>query len=110
MEVVIDCARPAELSAFWNVIIDGEREVRHDGWATVRDSRPGGVTLAFQRVPEPKVVKNRLHLDIWSDDVAADVRRAVAAGATAEGVTQEDDDGPFQVMRDPEGNEFCFVG
>ena len=71
---------------------------------------PTGVVLAFQRVPEDKQVKNRLHLDIRSADIEADTRRAVGLGASPIGSVVTDDVGRFQVLADPEGNEFCFVG
>jgi predicted enzyme related to lactoylglutathione lyase len=55
------------------------------------------------------VVKNRVHLDIWSDDIAADAARLVALGATLAGEIIDDDTGGFQILQDPEGNEFCLV-
>lgn len=110
MEIVVDCRDPATLSTFWAEILGGRAELRSENWATVRDPRPGGVLLAFQRVPEPKSVKNRLHLDVWSRDLAGDAERAVAHGASIVGDVVADEQGPFQVMADPEGNEFCLVG
>jgi len=90
-------------------VLHGEARVRSDQWATVRDPLPGGVLLAFQRVPEDKSAKNRLHLDIWTTDLRGDIARLVAAGGTTFGGIVDPDDGPFQIMRDPEGNEFCLV-
>ena len=69
----------------------------------------GGLTIAFQRVPEAKTTKNRMHLDIWSDDIEGDTTRLVGLGASAAGGVIEDELGRFQVLRDPEGNEFCLV-
>jgi predicted enzyme related to lactoylglutathione lyase len=60
-------------------------------------------------VPEEKSVKNRVHLDIWTTDLRADIDRLVAVGAIAIGEITDPDDGPFQIMQDPEGNEFCLV-
>ncbi len=108
-EVVVDCRDPATLAEFWSHVVGGSPRVRSDDWATVRDPRSGGVLLAFQRVPEAKLAKNRVHLDIWSDDIAADVARLVAAGATTAGEIVEDQTGAFQILHDPEGNEFCLV-
>lgn len=108
-EVVIDCHDPATLAAFWAHVVGGTPRVRSEAWATVRDPRPGGLLIGFQRVPEPKSVKNRVHLDIWSDDIPADTARLVAAGAEAIGAIVTDEVGDFQVLRDPEGNEFCLV-
>jgi predicted enzyme related to lactoylglutathione lyase len=108
-EIVLDCADVRALSTFWAVITGGTANVRHDGWATVTDPKPGGVLLAFQRVPEPKTAKNRTHIDLFSDDIPGDTARAVALGATALGGIVHDPVGDFQVLTDPEGNEFCFV-
>lgn len=108
-EVVIDCAAPASLAQFWSHVVGGVARVRSEAWATVRDPRPGGVLVAFQRVPEGKAVKNRVHLDVWSEDIAADTRRLVQQGATTVGSLQSDEAGTFQILLDPEGNEFCLV-
>lgn len=108
-EIVIDCHDVVALSSFWATVTEGTARVRSDDWATVIDPKPGGTLLAFQRVPESKTVKNRVHLDIWSSDIAADTAQAVAAGAVAIGGIVNDPVGDFQVLADPEGNEFCFV-
>ena len=70
------------------------------------ESAPGLPRLWFQRVPEPKVVKNRVHLDVRADDVAAEVARLVALGATASTTRPI---GDLVVLRDPEGNELCVI-
>jgi predicted enzyme related to lactoylglutathione lyase len=59
--------------------------------------------------PEPKAVKNRLHLDIEVRDIAEATARAIELGATASGGVQTDEQGSFQVLLDPAGNEFCLV-
>ncbi|MDR1634256.1 MAG: hypothetical protein LBS27_04920 [Bifidobacteriaceae bacterium] len=107
-EVTIDCADAAKLAQFWGTLLDSPWGYR---------PAPGGVVdagalfLFFQVVPEPKSSpKNRLHLDIEVDDVAAAVAGAEALGATKLGGFHDECDGDgFQVMQDPEGNEFCFV-
>ena len=68
-----------------------------------------GPKIIFQQVPEPKRVKNRLHLDLVVDDIEAEAARFVALGASrvsAEPV--RDADGAWIVMLDPEGNEICL--
>lgn len=107
--IVVDCADPARLAEFWSNVLQGEASVRSEQWATVRDPLPGGVLLAFQRVPERKSCKNRLHLDIWSTDLQGDIDRLVAVGGSRLGEIVDPDDRPFQIMQDPEGNEFCLV-
>jgi predicted enzyme related to lactoylglutathione lyase len=58
--------------------------------------------LFFQLVPESKVVKNRLHLDLSADDPAAEIARLTELGATVVAEHER-----WTVMADPDGNEFC---
>ncbi|MER5886535.1 VOC family protein [Streptomyces sp. NPDC001941] len=109
-EIVFDCADPAGLVRFWAALLGGEPVDRSADWSYV--DVPGFVRIAFQRVPEGKAAKNRLHLDLEGDpdDLAAATARAEELGAVRTGGVVEDPQGRFQVLRDPEGNEFCFVG
>ncbi|MFF8289200.1 VOC family protein [Streptomyces sp. NPDC016309] len=106
-EIVFDCADPAGLVRFWAALLGGEPVDRSPDWSYVEP--PGFVRVAFQRVPEGKAVKNRLHLDLSAGDVAAAAGHAVRLGAVRAGGIVTDEQGDFQVLRDPEGNEFCFV-
>ncbi|REE98054.1 VOC family protein [Thermomonospora umbrina] len=106
-EVVVDCADPGPLARFWAGVLGGDPVDRDADWSYVDTA--GGLRIAFQRVPEPKLTKNRLHLDIAVDDIGPARERLLSAGATARGEVVVDDQGAFQVMRDPEGNEFCLV-
>ncbi|WP_236238936.1 VOC family protein [Streptomyces sp. CC228A] len=107
-EIVFDCADPAALVRFWAGLLGGDPVDRSPDWSYVEP--PGFVRVAFQRVPEGKAVKNRLHLDLSAGDVEAAADEAVRRGAVRVGGLVRDEQGPFQVLRDPEGNEFCFVG
>ena len=60
-------------------------------------------------MPERKSVKNRVHLDVDVSDLEDAVAAAELLGATRHGEVIYDELGGFQVMLDPEGNEFCFV-
>jgi predicted enzyme related to lactoylglutathione lyase len=103
--LAIDCADPPGLAGWWRRLLGGEVEVDDAGDATLRT--PGGLAIDFARVPEPKTVKNRLHLDLRSSDLDAATEQALALGATrADDVY---DGGDWQVLRDPEGNEFCLL-
>ena len=103
--LAIDCAEPAELARWWSRLLGGQVEVGDDGDATLHV--PGGLAIDFGRVPEAKTVKNRLHLDLRSTELAAATEQAVALGATrADDIY---DGGRWQVLRDPEGNEFCIL-
>ena len=103
--LAIDCHDPPELARWWSRLLGGSVEVAEDGDATLR--APGGLAIDFGRVPEAKTVKNRLHLDLRSTDLAEATAQALALGATrADDIY---DQGRWQVLRDPEGNEFCLL-
>lgn len=106
-QVVVDAHDPARLARFWAALLGGEPIHRELGWSHVEP--PGVVRMSFQPVPEVKVIKNRLHLDLEVDDIGTATAEAVALGATRAGDLVTDEQGSFQVMRDLEGNEFCFV-
>ncbi|WP_455351760.1 VOC family protein [Streptomyces sp. SYSU K217416] len=106
-EIVFDCADPAALVRFWAALLGGEPVDRSEEWSYI--DPPGFTRVAFQRVPEGKAAKNRLHLDLDAGDVDAAADEAVRLGAVRVGGMVTDDHGHFQVLHDPEGNEFCFV-
>ena len=139
LQVTFDAADPSALAAFWGELIGYVEQDPPEGfdsweaWAVANDVPreqwgdyaarvdPDGVgpRLYFQRVPEPKTAKNRMHLDLAVSggrgtppeevrrNVAAAVERAVAAGATKVRVVDEGDE-HWVVLQDPEGNEFCM--
>jgi predicted enzyme related to lactoylglutathione lyase len=105
--LAVDCAEPAALAGWWRRLLGGSVEVDDDGDATLYTLDVDELTIDFVRVPEAKTVKNRLHLDLRTTDLAAATEQAVALGATrADDIY---DGGRWQVMRDPEGNEFCLL-
>ncbi|QHC22743.1 VOC family protein [Streptomyces sp. GS7] len=106
-QIVVDCHEPKALVRFWARLLGGDPVDRARDWSHV--DLPGSARLAFQPVPESKAVKNRLHLDIAVDDIETAAATAVGLGAVRVGGAVTDDQGSFQAMRDPEGNEFCFV-
>ncbi|MEP7055418.1 MAG: VOC family protein [Actinomycetota bacterium] len=103
--VAIDCDHPGQLVQFWAALLGGEVEVYADGDARLRPAE--GPVIDFLRVPDAKSGKNRLHLDLRSSDFDRAVEEAVSLGAT-----KADDvyaGGTWQVLRDPEDNEFCIL-
>ena len=103
--LVIDCADPPVLARWWSRLVGGDVDVDVDGDATLRTST--GVVIDFLKVPEAKAVKNRLHIDLRTTDLAAATEQALQLGAS-----RADDvysGGSWQVLRDPEGNEFCLL-
>jgi hypothetical protein len=138
LQVVIDCADPAQLSAFWATALgyklqdpppgfsswqdfltaQGVPESEWNSASAVVDPDGKGPRIFFQRVPEAKTVKNRVHLDINASgglstpleerkkNVDREVTRLQAAGASK--VRQVEERGEYHVvMQDPEANEFC---
>ena len=103
--ITFDCHDAPGLAAFWSVATGTAIE---DDWGEFVRLAPGqgGIRLAFQAVPETKTAKNRVHLDLHSDDIAETVRELVALGAS---VVMENTSAntTWTVMQDPEGNEFC---
>jgi hypothetical protein len=104
-EIGIDTASTesaAAIAAWWGSLLGAN--VMHDerGYSYV-DSVPGAPfdSLDFVPVPEPKTVKNRIHLDLVTDDVSA----LVAAGARV--IRPRDEEIAWTVLADPDGNEFC---
>jgi len=110
-EVVIDCADHGRVVDFWAAALDYERrEVNEQYVALVPPSRePGRPPLLFQKVPEPKAGKNRVHLDFRAPVMADEVARLVGLGATF--IAERSlGDVAWTVLADPEGNEFCVAG
>jgi len=110
-EVVIDCADHGVVVDFWRDALGYRREVVNEQYVALVPAakEPGHPPLLFQKVPEAKVAKNRVHLDFRADTRADEVARLVGLGAT---VIAERCLGEFcwTVMADPAGNEFCVSG
>ena len=108
VEIVLDCEQPVRLAEFWCEALD-YREYYTDANLAVLVPRDGiGAPLLLQGVPEPKVAKNRMHLDIVVDDIEAEVDRLVTLGAHRIDDGVQSFGGTLWVrMSDPEQNEFC---
>jgi predicted enzyme related to lactoylglutathione lyase len=113
--VVMDCHDPVALADFWQAAIgfatrtgDGQPYVTLSGSEVRRPLNH----LTLQRVPEAKQVKNRTHLDLFCIDVAAEVERLEALGATVTMRMPAGEDLEKLLMAelaDPEGHEFCVI-
>jgi predicted enzyme related to lactoylglutathione lyase len=110
LAVTVDCHDPLRLAEFWRELLGGEidERTRAEDWVALRDVPTLG-NIGFQKVPEGKTVKNRVHLDVEVDHIEAATPHVVALGATDSGATVDEPTGQFRVFRDPEGNEFCLI-
>jgi predicted enzyme related to lactoylglutathione lyase len=107
--LVIDCGDPFRVAEFWIALLGYREHERGEVGIEIVGDRDGDPMLSFVTVPEPKTVKNRIHLDARpTDSMAAGVRRVEELGGTVRGFV-ETDDSFWTQMRDVEGNEFCML-
>lgn len=121
-QVTFDCAEPARVARFWAEVLGyvvPESAEGEESWSAAADPSGVGPRLFFQRVPEGKVVKNRVHLDVRVGTglvgeerlaaLEAECARLVPLGATRGTLLVADEENEScQLMQDVEGNEFCL--
>jgi predicted enzyme related to lactoylglutathione lyase len=110
----VDCADPLRLAAFWSEVLGMEIDESYLGdpphYVGLIPATPSGLVITFNRVPEPKTVKNRLHFDIEVDDVETATARVLELGGHQARSDDFDEYGfRWRVMSDPEDNEFCLI-
>jgi hypothetical protein len=117
-DIVVDCRHPASLARFWAAVLDDHEiapydaaelaRLRADGIDDPEDDPTvlllGSPRVWFQLVPESKVVKNRVHLDLRADDPERELARLTGLGATITRRLER-----WVQLADPEGNEFCLL-
>jgi hypothetical protein len=119
-ELAIDCADPSGLARFWCAVLGYEVRDEEDGLVTIGSpevpegrNRSGPVPpeLTFARVPEGKIVKNRVHLDVNATDREQDeeVGRLLDLGARHADIPGQTGEESWVTLADPEGNEFCVL-
>jgi catechol-2,3-dioxygenase len=109
--VTFDCADAASLARFWADVLG--RQVAEDSISQrvillPGDGDTGGPRITFNKVPEPKTVKNRLHLDLISDTFDAETERLLSLGARRLRDVQRDKS-RWTTFADIEGNEFDLI-
>jgi predicted enzyme related to lactoylglutathione lyase len=106
--LVLDCADPEKLAAFWAAALGIDRLGAADQYVLLASSTGAFPKLLLQRVAEPKSTKNRMHLDIETPEVDTEVARLQTLGATRiEPGARTEHGSRWVIMADPEGNEFC---
>ncbi|MFG1922761.1 VOC family protein [Cryptosporangium sp. NPDC048952] len=122
VQVTFDCAEPERVARFWCEVLGYELSAPPDepgGNCACSDPTGAGPRLYFQRVPEGKVVKNRVHLDVRAGTglvgdervavLEAECARLVALGAERLYILYADEENESMIaMKDVEGNEFCL--
>ena len=106
--IVLDCADPHALAPFWAQALRYRIGPYEAPYIVMRPDQGDGPKLVLQRVPEPKRVKNRMHLDLWVPDIEAEAERLCGLGGRRLSTEPVQEVGErWIVMADPEGNEFC---
>ena len=112
--ITFDCADPYALAVFWGQVTgyqedpeNGNQAGDPEGLLVGPDGQPN---LLFVTVPEPRTIKNRVHLDLEPDDRTRDqeVERLLGIGATLVADHRRPDGRGWVVLADPEGNELCI--
>ena len=108
--VVIHCYEFDKMLAFWQEALQYIRREPSDGaWVVLRDPEGKGPNISLQRVLERRSGKrSRLHLDLYTNDRAGEVKRLVSIGATPYPWRYRPG-ADFVVLEDPDGNLFCVV-
>ena len=121
-QVTFDCAEPERVARFWCEVLGyvlPESAENQGSWSACTDPSGVGPRLYFQRVPEGRVVKNRVHLDVRVGTglvgeerlaaLEAECTRLVALGAVRVQLLVADEENESCIaMQDIEGNEFCL--
>ncbi|MFJ1546726.1 VOC family protein [Streptomyces sp. NPDC088246] len=121
-QVTFDCAEPGRVARFWCEVLGYVVTLPSEGqdsWAVCSDPTGEGPRMYFQRVPEGKVAKNRVHVDVRAGTglvgaerlavLEAERDRLVALGAVCTNVLYADENNESCInMQDVEGNEFCL--
>lgn len=107
--IMVNALDAERLAAFWAALLGTSVASRYEQFVWLKPAGPGAPQLAFQQVDQPTEGRRRLHLDLHAPDPAA--LRALAESLGA-GFVEGNDIGDFHwdVMQDPEGNEFCIAG
>ena len=102
LAITIDCHNPRSLLLFWQQLVGGDFVTDSPDDYLVLEDVPTLGMMGFQKVPEAKQVKNRVHLDLDVPDIEEAVERSTRIGATRLGIVHEEPANFFQVMSDEE--------
>ncbi len=111
MTVVLDCRDPDALLEFWEMALGYRLSDKLDEYRVLvpAPGEPTGPVFILAKVESPQAGHNRMHVDVHPDDADAHLTRLQRLGATLVGERVEKFGIWWQVMADPEGNEFCVA-
>ena len=99
--------------AFWTSALDyvprGPEGGDDEGFVLLRPRDGNGPNVSLDRVRAPVSIPPRIHLDLYTDDQAGEVRRLIGLGATEVQWGKRPADADYVILADPEGNRFCVV-
>ena len=96
--------------AFWVAALDyAPSEERSDDFVVLRPRNGVGPNISLDQVRSELHLPPRIHLDLYTDDQAGEVRRLIALGATEVHWNKRPPDADYIILADPEGNRFCVV-
>ena len=108
--IVIRVDDLARQVAFWTAALDYvAREGDSDDFALLHPRDGAGPNISLDQVRSTVQVPPRIHLDLYAEDQAAEVRRLVALGATEVHWDKRPPDADYVILADPEGNRFCVI-
>lgn len=106
--LVLDCADPNRLADFWAAALDYTNIGSAGAYVALYPRDGDGPKLLLQQVTEPKIRKNRMHVDIDASDIHAEAERLTLLGARRVTDSTTHEHGTTWILiADPEGNEFC---
>ena len=104
---VDDLARQTQ---FWAAVLDYvPRDENSDDFVLLRPREGVGPNVSLDRVRSKLQIPPRIHLDLYAEDQAAEVKRLIALGATEVHWDKRPPDADYVILADPEGNRFCVV-
>jgi predicted enzyme related to lactoylglutathione lyase len=107
--ITVNTLDAESLAAWWAAQLGAETLETNEGWYVTLGGDGMPVRLSFQKVDDPTPGRNKLHLDLLTEDLDAETVRLVEAGATE---VEQRSIGDFRwvTLADPDGNEFCVAG
>lgn len=107
--IVIRVDDLARQEAFWTAALGYQRRSASDDFVLLAPPSGDGPNVSLDAMPSARVLPPRIHLDLYTDDQAAEVARLTEVGAREVEWSRRPVDADYVIMEDPEGNRFCLI-